>query len=128
MSAAARASIARRPLLKGLLAAAGVAAAAIAAVEGPRLFAPRYAPSPFDDVLAQLPDRENAIRLGAAFLTSVKHFDAAATAGLLRARLRGHSLAATMNDDLLEARLSEARGWVLPESLALLCALAARAG
>src|SRR5205085_884429 len=67
MSTADRMLLARRPFLAGLM---GVLALAGLAWEAPKvfpkLFARRYPPSPFDDLLALLPDRENAVRLGGA--------------------------------------------------------------
>jgi hypothetical protein len=128
MSVAGKAQIGRRRLLEGLVATAAIAVAAAAVFEAPRLFAPRYAPSPFDDLLAKLPDRESAVRLGAAFLAGRKNFDAQGTATGLRKRLAATSLATAMNNDLRESRMIEAHGWVLPETLGDLCALAAKAG
>jgi hypothetical protein len=128
MSVAGKAQIGRRRLLEGLVAAAGIALAAVAVFEAPRLFAPRYAPSPFDDLLAKLPDRRRAIVVGAAFLSGAKSFDANGAATRLRKRLAATSLADAMEEDLRETRMVEAHGWVLPETLGALCALAARAG
>ncbi|HEX4077862.1 MAG TPA: hypothetical protein VHX61_03170 [Rhizomicrobium sp.] len=128
MSVAGKAQIGRRRLLEGLVAAAGIAVTAAAAFEAPRFFAPRYAPSAFDDLLAKLPDRQSAIRIGAAFLAGGKSFDANGTATALRRRLAATSLATAMNNDLRESRMVEAHGWVLPETLGDLCALAAKAG
>jgi hypothetical protein len=126
MSIAARMQIARRSVLKGMLGAAAVAIAALAVVEAPRFFT-RHVPSAYDDLLAQLPDRDNAVRIGAAFLAGARNFDAGRVARSLRARLAGRSLASAMDADLARARLVEAHGWVLPETLANLCALAAKA-
>jgi len=128
MSLAGKVKIGRRRLLEGLVAAAGIAVAAAAVFEAPRLFATRYPPSPFDDLLAKLRDRENAIRVGTAFLAGRKSFDANGTATVLRRCLAATSLADAMDNDLRESRMVEAHGWVLPETLVDLCALAARAG
>jgi hypothetical protein len=128
MSVAVKAPIGRRRLLEGLAATAAIAVAAAAVVEAPRLFARRYAPSPFDDLLTKLPDRESAIRVGATFLAGRKSFDVQGTATVLRKRLAAASLATAMNDDLRQSRMVEAHGWVLPETLVDLCALAAKAG
>ena len=128
MSVAGKAQIGRRRLLEGLAATAAIAVAATAVFEAPRLFAPRYAPSPFDDLLAKLPDRESAVRLGAAFLSGLKNFDAKRAAARLRKSLAAASLADAMDNDLRETRMVEAHGWVLPETLVDLCALAAKAG
>ncbi|MGH6877718.1 MAG: hypothetical protein ACREHV_10130 [Rhizomicrobium sp.] len=127
MSVAGRAQLGRRSLLKGILGAGAVAVAAVAAIKAPTLFGPRHAPSPFDDLLAQLPDRENAARLGAAWLAGVSKFDAIKAAGALRERLVHRSLSSALQTDVTQARMAEVHGWVLPETLVLLCALAAKA-
>jgi hypothetical protein len=128
MSVAGKAQIARRPLLKGLAGAAGLAIAGVVLVETPKLFAPHHPPSPYDDLLAQLPDRGSATRIGAAYLAGHGTFDAAGAAGDLRRRLASHSFAAVLENDLAQAHMAEAHGWVLPEGLLALCALAAKAG
>jgi hypothetical protein len=127
MSVAEKTSITRRPLLAGLLGLAGIAVAALATFEAPRLLSPRHAPSPFDDLLAKLPDRESAARLGAAFLAENRTFDADRSAMVLRRRLATLPLDAAIQSDLAEKHIVEAHGWVLPETLVSLCALAAKA-
>ena len=127
MSVAEKTSIARRPLLAGLLGLAGLAVAALATLEAPRLLSPRHAPSPFDDLLAKLPDRDSAARLGAAFLAENRSFDADRSATGLRRRLATRPLDAAIQSDLAEKRIVEAHGWVLPDTLVSLCALAAKA-
>jgi hypothetical protein len=89
--------------------------------------APRYAPTPYDDLLAKLPDRDSAARLGAAYLSTHKGFNERTVAARLRQRLTNKPLAGALDADLSAARLAEAHGWVLPETLAALCAIAARA-
>lgn len=128
MSVAGKAQIARRPLLKGLAGAAGLAIAGAALVEAPKLFAPHYPPSPYDDLLGELPDRSSAVRIGAAYLTEARQFNAAREAANLRRELQSHSFAAILENDLFKAHMAEAHGWVLPGALLSLCALAAKAG
>ncbi|HEY2444657.1 MAG TPA: hypothetical protein VGI20_02840 [Rhizomicrobium sp.] len=128
MSVVGKAPVARRPVLAGLLALGGTMFAAIAMLEVPRLLGPRYAASPFDDLLVKLPDRESAARLGAAWLAEKKDFDAQSAAKSLRASLAGRSLDAAIDSDLAKIRMVEAHGWLLPETLVTLCALAAKAG
>lgn len=127
MTAADKTQIARRPLLAGLVGA--LALAGIIALEVPKafpgLFARRYPPSPFDDLLALLPDRENAVRLGAAPGDASRQRNAQIVAERLRSKIGGHSLAVILAGDLAENRLAEVQGWLLPESLADLCDLAA---
>ncbi|HEX4160803.1 MAG TPA: hypothetical protein VHY79_20220 [Rhizomicrobium sp.] len=128
MSVADKAQIARRPLLKGLAGAAGLAIAGAALVEVPKLLAPHHPSSPYDDLLAQLPDRDSAARIGAAYLAGHRTFDATAAATNLRRKLASHSFATALETDMADAHMAEAHGWVLPEILLALCALAAKAG
>jgi hypothetical protein len=128
VSAVDKVNVTRRPVLAALLGLAGIALAAIAALEAPRLLSPRYAPSPYDDLLARLPDRESAARLGAAFLAENRLFDSDRSAKALRRRLATRTLDAAMDSDLAQTRMVEAHGWLLPETLVTLCALAAKAG
>jgi hypothetical protein len=46
-------------------------------------------------------------------------------AAQLRNRIGGHSLARPIAEDLSNNRLIEAQGWLLPDTLAELCTLAA---
>jgi hypothetical protein len=127
MTVASNTSIPRRTLLAGGLAVLGLGAAALLAFKAPALFGPRYAPTPFDDLLSQLPDRENAIRLGQVVLTRQKNFDPRNIASLLRARLKNRPLGDVLSAELQQGRVVEVRGWILPETLTTLCALAAKA-
>jgi hypothetical protein len=109
-----------------LIASAAAASTALAAglYRFTDLFAKHYAPTPYDDVLAALQDREQAVKLGA--LVS----DAPAPQALamkLRATLKPQGLTAAAKADAVAGRLSEVGGWVVPESVALLSALAAKA-
>jgi hypothetical protein len=121
--------LARRSFFAGFMGV--VVLAGIAALEVPQffpgLFQRRYPPTPFDDLLALLPDRENAVRLGAALTNGRSPANAKEFAMQLRKKIGGHSLARAMADDLAQNRLTETGGWLLPESLAELCALAAMA-
>ena len=110
-----------------MLAALGIALAGGAAVEAPRWFHRRYKPSPFDDLLAALPDRDSAARIGAAVLAETSNFSPLGTAAALRGKLVGGPLVDAFSADVAGGRLIEVRGWILPESLADLCALAAQA-
>jgi hypothetical protein len=122
-----KSAIARRPVLAGMLGLLGIIVLSGGIYEGPRLLRRRYKPSPFDDVLANLPDRDSASRVGAAVVAATPGFDAHMTAHLLRARLAEKPLADAIAADLVQDRMVEARGWVLPETLASLYALAATA-
>ena len=83
-----------------------------------------YPKTAYDDLLANLVDRDSAQAVGHAVIGTTT-FDAKQTASDLRRRLDGRSLLQATADDLSRDRLIEAKGWVLPETLGLLCALAA---
>ncbi|MBU6299584.1 MAG: hypothetical protein KGJ79_13075 [Alphaproteobacteria bacterium] len=110
-----------------LIGAGGAVVAAGATFEAGRLLRKRYAPSPYDDLLARLDDRDGDVQIGEAVLADIDDFDAKAAAVELRARLQRNTLAQAVSRDAVEGRLLEARGWVVPETLGLLCALAAKA-
>lgn len=118
-------AVSRRPILLGLMGLAAVAAAGGLALEVPKLFRPHYPPTPYDDLLAQLPDRESAIKLGRAALASQRGFDAAAAAHGLRTGPGRGVLAHAVEDDIATGRLREVQGWLLPVSLVQAAALAA---
>jgi hypothetical protein len=107
---------------------AGVGAAGVAAAAGlyrfTDLFVKHYPPTPYDDVLGALVDREQAARLGALVSGAPAPKSLAAR---LRSTLKPNGLAAAARTDIAQGRMVEADGWVLPESVALLAALAARA-
>jgi len=114
----------RRNLLMG---AAGIAVVAGVGFEASRVLRKRYAPSPYDDLLAKLDDRDGSAQIGEAVLAEVEDFDAKTVAAGLRAKLAQASLADIAAADAAAERLVEAHGWVLPQSVGLLCALAAKA-
>ena len=91
--------------------------------------APRWlrAKTAYDDLLNQLVDRDAAETVGHAVVGQTT-FDTKTTAADLRQRLTGRSLSEVSKDDLAHNRLIEAKGWVMPQTLGLLCALAASPG
>lgn len=91
------------------------------------LFAKHYPPSPYDDVFVHLKDREAAARMGQDVLKSMPNLETNAAANIVRARLANKSLPEAVAQDAAQGRLSNVQGWILPETLALLGALAARA-
>ena len=116
--------ISRRTVVAG----GGVAATLFAVALGltlPKLFGRRYAPTPYDDLLAQLVDRDEAARVGAVVRIAEPGFNAKAVARELRQRFEQRNLAEVSDADIREGRVAEVNGWVLPESLAQLCTLAA---
>ncbi len=106
----------------GIAAALGIAALGITV---PRLFGHRYRRTPYDDLFAQLVDRGEAAKVGSAALDSMGRVPAAKVAKEVRQRLDQRTLLEAVNSDLAEGKLAEVHGWVLPETLVLLCALAA---
>ncbi|MGC9954338.1 MAG: hypothetical protein ABSD21_08690 [Rhizomicrobium sp.] len=110
-----------------VIGAGGAVVLAAAAFEGSRLLRKRYAPSPYDDLLALLGDRDADAQLGEAVLADIDDFDPKAVSASMRERIGKRPLAQVLSEDVSEGRLLEANGWVMPETLALLCALAAKA-
>jgi hypothetical protein len=106
---------------------AGVAAAGAALAAGlyrfTDLFVKHYPPTPYDDVLVALVDREQAVRFGASVSGAM---DARSLAEKLRPLLKPSGLSAAANADIAAHRLIEVDGWVVPQSVALLSALAAK--
>lgn len=111
----------RRTLIGGM-AAAGVAAAA-GLYRFTDIFVKHYPPTPYDDLLVQLVDRQEAARLGAHVADAP---DAAHLAAQLRAGPKPDSLGATVQADVAAGRTTEVDGWVVPRTLALLSALASK--
>ena len=106
----------------GIAAALGLAAIGITV---PRLFGHHYRKTPYDDLLAQLVDRGEAVKVGSAALDGMGKVTAAKLATEIRPRLDRRTLLEATNSDLAESKLAEVHGWVLPETLARLCVLAA---
>jgi hypothetical protein len=117
-------TISRRNLI---ITGAVVGAGACGGVVASRLLRKRHAPSPYDDLLALLSDRDGAAQIGEAVLAERPGFDALKVAAALRQKLAGKKLADVAAADAASSTLIEAKGWVLPESVALLYALAAKA-
>jgi hypothetical protein len=120
--------IARRPLLASLLGVAGLAIIGGGAYEAVRLGARRYPPTRYDDLLYKLSDRQSAMQFGRQVLSASKSFDLRRTARSLRSRLKRKSLAAVLDADIRKGAMTEVRGWIVPQTLADLCALAAKVG
>lgn len=116
--------LSRRNVVIGAGGAVVVAGIAVGAI---RLFGDRYAPTPYDDLLAHLDDRDHAAGVGKAVLAEKDEIDAKSAAETLRKRLQHATLAQVTGEEVSAGRLMEAGGWVLPEAVAVLCALAAKA-
>lgn len=111
----------RRTIITGTAGAGVVLAASLYRFTD--LFVKHYPPTPYDDLLGQLTDREQAAKLG---LRVSGAFDATDQAVRLRAALTGRSLADAANADIAAGRMVEVQGWILPQTVASLSALAAR--
>jgi len=112
----------RRPVVVSALALIGLGVAGGIAVEAPRLLR-RRARTPFDDITDQLPREDVAVTVGKAVLADQHDFGATKTANVLRAR--SGSLVRMAREDCAHGQMLEAGGWVLPQSLALACAVLA---
>jgi hypothetical protein len=120
--------IARRPLLASVLGIAGLAIVGGGVYEGIRGTARHYPRTPYDNLLYKLADRESAKALGAQVLAERKTFDPEAMAQILRPKLKGKKLADVLEAEIRSGDVIELRGWVIPRTLADLCALAAKVG
>ena len=112
---------------RNIVIGAGGAVVLAAAFEGSRLLRKRHAPTAYDDLLSRLDDRDADAQIGEAVLANITDFDAKTVAAGARARLERKTLAQVASEDAVGGRLLEAGGWVIPETLGLLCALAAKA-
>jgi hypothetical protein len=111
----------RRTVISGL--AVGVAAIAGGLYRFTDLWVRHYPPTPYDDLLAELVDREQAARLGKQFGGA---FDARAQAASLRMELSNKSLDQVSASDIAAGRMTEIDGWLVPQTVAQLSALAAK--
>lgn len=115
-------SVTRRPVVLSALALIGVGMAAGIAVEAPRLLRKRIH-SPYDDITDQIGDQDQAAKVGHAVIAKLGDFDSAKAANGLR--IRKGTLADMSHADIDAGKTLEANGWILPESLALACAILA---
>lgn len=112
--------LSRRQVTLGGIALAAAAAVAGAVYEVPRLFKHR-ATGEYADLVNLLDEPDQAAVVGRAVQDDSIKEEAAG----LRATLKDRRLVDVLDGDLAQARLAEADGWVLPQTLATLCALAA---
>jgi hypothetical protein len=118
----------------GGIAAAGALVVAGGIYEVPRFFK-RRAKGEYADLVNLLDDPDQVAVVGNAIWKQSEpgpSVDAGAMlettvrklAGGLRARLKHQTLADVIKADVSDGKLAEAGGWVIPETLALLCVLA----
>jgi hypothetical protein len=100
----------------------------------PRLLGHRYRQSAYDDLFAQLQDRDAAVRVGRATLNQRHGLPPLGAGGLqdsktlaraLRQRLERRTLHEVTDSDLAQDSLTEVQGWVMPVTVVLLSVLAA---
>ena len=113
---------------RNVIGATGIAvlAAVAAGYEGWRHLARHYPPTPYDDLLSLLPDREAAKQVGRAFLAANSGFLPAHAAGALRQHIAGRSLGTVLQDEIARGEIIETGHWLLPQTLVGLCALTAK--
>ena len=109
-----------------LAAAAGLAAAGAVAFEASHLLGKHYPPTPYDDLLALLPERDVAKTVGRTFLSQHTDFSPKRAANALRGHLAKRDLPSLLTEEIGHGELSVAGGWIMPATLLGLCALAAR--
>jgi len=127
MTATWRGRIARRPFLLGAFAVLAAIAGTGVLLETPTARRNR-AVFFHGNLLGLLDDRDDARLIGASVLKGLKGFDVHETTRLLGGRIGKRALGDVLVGDAVAGRLGDAGGWVLPETLALLCALAAKTG
>jgi hypothetical protein len=120
--------LARRPFLLGIGAAAGLSIVGGGIYESVEFLHRPRPPAGYEDLLSGLGDRVAVNRVGAAVLAQTGTFDVHAKARQLRHHIAGRTLVDVVEADIGQDRLVEAQGWVLPETLALLCGLSAKLG
>ncbi len=114
----------RRRLITGSGAVIGLGSAA-ALTFGFGLWHGPWASSPYGDLLNQLPLEAGAVTLGRAVRQALPALNDSLAAASLRRRLIGTSLRKLARTDAEHRQVVEVSGWILPLSVAELCALAA---
>jgi hypothetical protein len=120
-----KSEIARRPFLAGLFGLFGLSLIGGSVYEAAHILRKHYAPTAFDDLLSQLPDRDNAEKIGAQVIADAPSFDVRRVARELRHRIGSRDLSDVLATDTRDGALVEVGGWLMPETLAQLCGLAA---
>jgi hypothetical protein len=111
----------RRSMLAGAGALIAVAAGVAWTVKP---FRKHYAPTPYDDLLSKLDDRDWAARFGAAAQRALPDYRPQAAAVRLHGLVGSGTLQTAALRDAGAGRLVEVQGWLVPESVALIAALA----
>jgi hypothetical protein len=114
----------RRGVIAGLAGLGAMAAASLYRFTD--IFVKHYPPTPYDDVLAHLEDRAEAAKLGDVALHDLPDFNVEASAQRLRAALGHGNFREVVLADAETGRVVLVQGWVLPQSVAVLSAIAAK--
>lgn len=120
-------SVARRPLLAALGALAGIGIVGGAVYEAVEHRGGTTSQDPYGDLLSGLGDQSKAAIVGRAVLAGAPNFRAPAVAASLRQTIGQKPLAELLMQEAVQGRIAETQGWVLPQALTQLCALAAKA-
>ncbi len=120
-----KSELARRPFLVALFGLAGLSVVGGTVYEAAHMLRRSYPPTAFDDLLSQLPDRDNAVKVGEAVLTNAPSFDVRRVGKDLRKKIGTQSLSDVLETDIQSGHLDEIQGWVMPDTLTKLCGLAA---
>jgi hypothetical protein len=120
-----KSEIGRRPFLAGVFALLGLSVVGGTVYEAAHILRRRYPPTAFDDLLDQIPDRDNAEKVGVWVLANTPSFDVRHVARALKAKIGTRALPGVLAADIADGRLTEVSGWIVPETLANLCGLAA---
>lgn len=115
----------RRPLLAALGSIVGIGLVGGVIYEGGHRLFRNGDKGPYGDLLAGLEDRDEAARVGRAVLGEMPEFRAASVAGRLRSAMDGQPLQAVLMQDVSTGQVKEVENWVLPNTLVMLCGLAA---
>ena len=109
-----------------MMAGAGALAAAVAAgaVWALKPAPKHYPPTPYDDLLARLDDRDWAAKFGAAAQKALPDYRPQAAASRLHGLMGNGTLRTAALRDAGVGRVVEVNGWLVPESAALMAALA----
>ncbi|MDE2466854.1 MAG: hypothetical protein KGO02_24535 [Alphaproteobacteria bacterium] len=114
----------RTLLVTGTGAALGLGTAA-ALTYGFGLWRRPWPSSPYDDLLERLPVEDGATVLGQAVQKALPGLHDGTVAAQLRRRLNGTSLRELVRKDAAERQVVTISGWIMPRSVAEICALAA---
>jgi hypothetical protein len=125
MSIERQSRISRRPLLIALGALVGFGAAGGLFYEATKPLRHRYT-GPYAGLLSGLGNGNAAAVIGRAVLAQTGPFDPKQTARDLHDIIDHRPLAAILTREAGRGEVTEVQGWVLPETLTRLCALAAQ--